>query len=220
MSDGADNGGLARLVDVQVRTLQAELDRRFAQMESERAGLVAAAREHADAGAAVLSQRLDGIDRATEVLNEVVNRVPTDVQQAVGNQRDVMEEKFSSIATQFAERDTRSERESRDNKVAVDAAFAAQKEAAAKQDESNAKAIDKSERSTTDTIAKLSEQFKSSNDSLGDKIDDLKQRLTSVESRTIGIRESSDDRRASLALYLTTAGVLGGVVSILVQHIH
>ena len=87
-------------------------------------------RDYVDGRMAVLDQRLNGIDKASEVLNESINRVPTDLQQAIGRLQDLINEKFHSIEVQFAERDTRQERESRDNKVAVDAAFAAQKEAA------------------------------------------------------------------------------------------
>jgi hypothetical protein len=138
---------------------------------------VGSERDYVDGRIAVLEMRLDAIDTATRLLNETVNRVPTETQTVVGSLRELIDEKFQSVALQFAERDTRQERESRDNKVAVDAAFAAQKEAAAKQDESNAKAIDKSESATTETIAKLSELVKSNIDALRDKIDDLTRRL-------------------------------------------
>lgn len=112
-------------------------------------------------------------DRDTRFLGEILR---------LGEQ---MAERFHSIQTQFAERDTRQERESRDNKVAVDAAFAAQKEAAAKQDEGNAKAIDKSEKGTAETIGKLTDLTRAQDEarrqqisdglrSLTDKIEDLK----------------------------------------------
>lgn len=108
--------------------------------------------------------------------------------QLVSNQvehlSETVEERFRSIATQFLERDTRSERESRDNKVAVDAAFAAQKEAAAKQEETFSKGIDKSEAATQETINKLTELFRTTNQGLSDKVDDLKQRLVDSERNT------------------------------------
>src|SRR5664279_5714778 len=106
---------------------------------------VDAERDYADAQLEVLRERLRGIDKATEVLSGTVTRTPTEIQKEVTHLRELTEEQLRSIQVQFRERDTRQERESKDNKVAVDAAFAAQKEAAAKQDEANAKAIDKSE---------------------------------------------------------------------------
>jgi hypothetical protein len=138
---------------------------------------VKAERDYVDGKIGILGERLDAIDRATELLNETVNRVPTDVQKEVGHIRELTDEKFSGIQTQFKERDTRQERESRDNKVAVDAAFAAQKEAASEQNKSNTLAINKSETSTIETINKLDRLFKTTTDALGDKIDDNKQRV-------------------------------------------
>lgn len=132
---------------------------------------VRVSKDYTDGKNAVLEQRLDGIDVATKLLNDTVTRVPTETQREVAHLNGLMEERLRSVETQFQERDTRSERESRDNKIAVDAAFAAQKEIAAKQAESDAKALEKSEKSTEKRI-----------DALGEKIDDLKDRLIAIES--------------------------------------
>jgi cation transport regulator ChaB len=176
---------------------------------------VQAERDYVDGQIEVLKQRLDGIDRATEVLNETVNRVPTDVQQAVGHLRSLVDEKFTSVGTQFKERDTRSERESRDNKVAVDAAFAAQKEAAAKQDESNAKAIAKSEATTAETIRNLATLVDSGINGLRETLDDLKVRLARIEAAKIGGQEVTTERRdANAALYAAAGFVLTVLVII------
>jgi cation transport regulator ChaB len=138
---------------------------------------VGAERDYVDGKISVLEERLNAIDRATELLNETVNRVPTETQSAVANLQAVITERFNSIDKQFAERDTRQEREARDNKVAVDAAFAAQKEAAAKQDESNQKAIDKSEEQMRETVTKLGALFESNLQALQVQLADQKGRL-------------------------------------------
>ena len=130
-----------------------------------------------------IETRIDGMDKANDLQRKDLDRFPNLVDEKIRTLQSVHDERFKSVATQFLERDTRSERESRDNKVAVDAAFAAQKEAAAKQDESNTKAINKSEKSTTETIAKLQDLVQARTDGLGDKIDDQKERLNSLESR-------------------------------------
>ncbi len=145
---------------------------------------IRAERDYVDGQIQVLSERLRGIDKATEVLNETVNRTPTLLQKEISHVREVIDEKFRMVDIQFKERDTRSEREARDNKVAVDAAFAAQKEAAAKQNESNSLAISKSELATSETIAKLAELFRSTTDALADKIEDVRVRLSSLEAVT------------------------------------
>lgn len=136
-------------------------------------------------GFETVRERFRGIEKATELLNETVNRTPTDIQKEIGRLRELMDERANSIALQFKERDTRQERESRDNKVAVDAAFAAQKEAASEQNKSNTLAIDKSERATIETIKTLAESNKATTDSLNSKNDDVKERILSIEAGLI-----------------------------------
>ena len=133
---------------------------------------IAAQRDFVEGQIGVLEERLRGIDTATRLLNETVNRVPTALTEGLGHLQAVMDERFASIDKQFAERDTRQERESRDNKVAVDAAFAAQKEAAAKQEETFGRSIDKSESATAETIGKLQDLTSTQDSALASKIDD------------------------------------------------
>jgi cation transport regulator ChaB len=167
-----------------------------------------------DAKLDVIRERFRGLDEATKVLHETVTRTPTDIQQAIGHLKELTDERFISVTQQFKERDVRSERESRDNKVAVDAAFAAQKEAAAKQDEGNQKAIDKSEKATNETIVKNADASQARADALSEKIDDVKQRLSSLEAqllgmveRTAGSREQIGDRRGTNTATLAAVGM-------------
>lgn len=163
---------------------------------------LSAERDYTDAKMEVIFQRFEGMDLANQVLNETVTRTPTEIQKQITHLRELMDEKFASVGTQFKERDTRSERESRDNKVAVDAAFAAQKEAAAKQDEANQKAIDKSEKATNETISKNAESAQAANKSLADKIDDGKSRQAALELALNGtIQNASGGQTAKAAIY-------------------
>jgi hypothetical protein len=148
---------------------------------------VRAERDYVNAKLEVLLERLRGIDKASDVLSETVNRTPTEIQKEIGHLRQSMEERFGSVALQFQERDVRSERESRDNEKAVNAAFAAQKESAAEREKSNALAISKSEAATTETITKLAELFRTTTDGLSDKIDDLKDRMNRLDGRGAGL---------------------------------
>jgi cation transport regulator ChaB len=167
---------------------------------------MAAMRDYVDGQFDTLRERLRGIDKATEVLNETVTRVPTETQKEVAHLKSLMDERFQSVQVQFSERDTRQERESRDNKIAVDAAFAAQKEIAAKQDESNAKSIEKSERGTEKTI-----------DAQSGKIDDLKERLTAIEAIKLGGQESKAGQYAAIGMGILVLGLLGTIVAIIIS---
>lgn len=160
-------------------------------------------RDYIDGQVAILRQRLEGMDTATTLLSTTVNKVPSEMEKEIAHLKSMLDERFTSVALQFKERDQRAERERADNKIAIDAAFAAQKEAAAEQNKANTKAIDKSEEATTDSIAKLGELVKSTTDALKENIEDLKERAQAVESNRAGIR---DTRQQITGTMLTVGG--------------
>lgn len=164
----------------------------------------------------VIQERLRGIDIATQLLSATVTRVPTDVQIAVQNLKELHNERFDSIATQFQERDTRSERESRDNKVAVDAAFAAQKEAASEQNKSNTLAIDKSEKATAETLNKQADLFQSSIKGIESQIVDLKERITGLETTTRTENLGRDQKRLDVGLLIGAVALVVSAIAVIV----
>jgi hypothetical protein len=174
-------------------------------------------RDYVDGQLGIRDERFRGIDTATRVLNETVNRVPTDMQQEIGHIREVMDEKFSSVGMRFVERDTRSERESRDNKVAVDAAFAAQKEAASEQNKSNTLAISKSEMATAETLNKLAELVATQLSALSEKVDDLKERVTRAESNAEGHSQHQDQRESAATARGQIMSGYAGMISVAVS---
>lgn len=143
--------------------------------------------------------RLQAMDTAIVVAHDDLVRVPTEVQKAVGNLESLHDEKFKgvekefdnrdslyaekfrSIQTQFEERDTREEQKSKDNKVAIDAALQAQKEAVGKSETATVKQIDQ-------LGILIAEKSKASDD----KISDVKDRLTRLEGRGEGAKASTD----------------------------
>jgi len=177
---------------------------------------VKAERDYVDGLMGRIEERFDGIDRATELRWPIVEGFPRTVESAVDNLKELIFEKFESVQTQFKERDTRSERESRDNKVAVDAAFAAQKEAAAKQDEGNAKAIDKSERATAETIKTNQELSKSTTDALTKSLDELKLQVAALISSGEGGRAQRVEQRAITSGQLALFGAAGLIIMIVI----
>jgi hypothetical protein len=85
-------------------------------------------------------------------------------------------EKFTAIDGTFSS-----------NALALTAALAAQKEAAAEQNKSNTLAITKSESSTKETIAANAVQAQTGLASLENQFDDLKERVVRIESSGAGI---------------------------------
>src|SRR5665213_1648166 len=113
---------------------------------------VAAERDYVDGRVDVIETRLDASDEAVKVLSDNVNRVPTALQEAIGNLSSLMSEKFHSINDKLSAAESLRIEQKGDSKTGLDAALAAQKEAAAAQDVNNQKAIDKSEKATAEII--------------------------------------------------------------------
>lgn len=130
--------------------------------------------------------RLEAMDKAINLLQAFADRTPTtlDVQAEVTALREVVMVMFGGIKTQLLERDAQTEKASRDVKSAVDAAFAAAKEAVGEQNKSNALSISKSEAGVTKQIDGIVELIRTTSKGTDDKISDIKERITIIESRT------------------------------------
>jgi hypothetical protein len=201
--------------------------------------------------AAVLTARIDGIEKSITKFQEEMVRVPTTMDRAIEGLRDlvfarlasndadrasihstldrrekdireqithlhdlviskieelasVTTERFIGVAAQFSERDTRTDQRAGDTKLAVDAAFAAAKEATAKIEAGFTKQID-AMINIIDT--------KTAN--LAGGLGDIKDRMTAMENRTVGItsakdssRNESGDSRANIAIVISFCAVV------------
>jgi uncharacterized phage infection (PIP) family protein YhgE len=173
-----------------------------------------------------LEMRLGGMDKARELVHERVDKFPSMVEDQTHRLQALHEEKFRSIAIQFLERDTRTEQTSRDSKVAVDAALQAAKEAVGEQNKSNALAIAKSEATFTKQIDQIGVLITTLQRGLDDKIDDIKTRLQTVESRISGLADSAtqlNDLKLQVQALLSVRkgqgdlwGIIAGVVGLAV----
>jgi len=145
----------------------------------------------------IIETRLDGMDKAISLLQDIADRFPSRIDVKIGALKafhdmrfdaviQTFSEKHESIQTQFRERDVRSEQGNKDSKVAIDAALQAAKELVGKQNESSALAIDKSERATTKQIDQLGELISVTAKASDGKIDDVKERITRIESEGRG----------------------------------
>lgn len=130
--------------------------------------------------------RLDAIDKATSLLQSRADRVPQieTVAENLHGLKELTEEKFASIALQFKERDARLEQTTIDSKAAIEAALEAAKEAAGKTEVGLTKQID----------AIAANQAVMVN-ALHDKIDDMKTRITAIESRTEGLQNAKKEQQ-------------------------
>lgn len=146
----------------------------------------------------IIETRLGGMDKAIELLQRTTDKIPDLIKGEVTQLKELHAEKFSSfsaqlqtqcqgIATQFAERDNRTEQLSIADKTAIAAALQAQKEAAAAQNESNATANNKMELNFAKLIEaqQLAQQAMQKN--MDDKFNDLKGRQDRGEGSSTGV---------------------------------
>lgn len=195
-----DRGRLWAAVNSWPGTLEERLEYRHREFEGDLA-----------AGTEVLKQRLDSMDKAIALAADELNTARADlpvkserervrrneasravhaaerefVMAQIALVQAVMTEKFAAVDGRFGE-----------SKIAVDAAFAAAKEAVTEQNKSNSAAIAKSEAATKEQLESLRREGGTDRQAMTDKIDDARTRLTTVESRTAGLSEGTGQARS------------------------
>jgi hypothetical protein len=201
-----------------------EIDKAVRQLRAEfHAGVEALRR--------VIETRFDAKDKADVVLSENVNRVPTLLDREISTLRGHTDERFNGFKSWVEERFAGLERLEnerieglktafREDKIAamtaVNAAFAAQKEAAQQQNTSNAAAIAKSEASTTKELESLDGKISSLKESIGRDIGNLTGRIDRGEGGFQGARTQVQDRRENITLYTAIAGGIVGFFVLIV----
>jgi hypothetical protein len=160
----------------------------------------------------VIRERLRGIDRATELLNETVNRVPTDLDVAIGRVTDLIEEKFKTVDTQFLERDERGSLLKKASDDALAAALQAAKELVGVQAQAASDAATKAETSFTKQIDQIGVQIVSGQNALDARITELKERIDRGEGNSQGVHEQRTEQRLSTGQAIA---IFGGVVAFL-----
>lgn len=175
----------------------------------------------------LLGARIDGMDTATRLLAASVDNFPTDIDRSALTTREflmaqlaqveaVAAEKFAGIAGTFAS-----------NALALTAALAAQKEAAAESVKSSTLAIDRANAATKETIAANAAQTTSAIGSQAATIADLKDRVVRLESGGVATATARTEHRADRGASLTSAQVVIAVVlavvaiaALIAPHIH
>jgi hypothetical protein len=154
----------------------------------------------------IFETRLEGMDKATELLSDTVNRTPTAIQTAISNVREVYDERFKSIEKQFTERDIRTEQAARSSKEALDAALLSAKELVAQQNDANTTKAEKTEQNFTKQI-----------DNALDRISEIKERIDRGEGSSSGKAAQDDVSARTLSMRLVMIGVAISVVVIIVN---
>jgi hypothetical protein len=142
----------------------------------------------------LLGARIDGMDRATKLLAETVDHIPTDVDRAVGSATDLIQSQLRSVQDVANEKFLAIDGTFASNALALTAALAAQKEAAAEQNKSNTLAITKSEQATKETISANAAQTAAGMNSITANINDLKERLVRMEAGGISRTEQRGEQ--------------------------
>lgn len=150
----------------------------------------------------LLQTRLASMDEATRILQARADKVPSDVDVAVINLKNLHSEKFASIEKQFEERDVRTKQLADASTTAINAALQAAEKAVANQNISNEKAIIKSE-STTSKLLEL----------LAAQISDVKERLGAVENKSLGQTDARTTQQADNGMLIAAIGGVVGIIS-------
>jgi hypothetical protein len=146
-------------------------------------------------------------DRNAEALREII-------MARIANVESVSNERFSAVATQIAERDTRTVLAADESRVSLKAALDAAKEAVSEQNKANSLAIGKSETATQKQLDALAAQMLASIKSLDDKIGDAARRLDRGEGRSVGLTDGAKILVGAFGLIATAATIISIIVAL------
>jgi len=181
-----------------------------------------------DALRQIIETRFDAKDKADVVLSENVNRVPTLLDREISTVRGHTEQRFIGLRQWIEEKFAGLERLQderigglktafREDKIAastaVNAALAAQKEAALAQNMSNTAAIAKAEASTMKALESLDDKISGLKESFGSELGNLTGRIDRGEGGFQGVRSQINEQRENTTLYIA---ITGGIVGFLV----
>jgi sugar-specific transcriptional regulator TrmB len=175
----------------------------------------------------VLVTRIEGMDRATDLLSETVNRTPTVIQTEISHLRELMneklgslssqaDEKFTSVDQRFNERDVRTDQAAKASKEALDAALLAAKELVSQQNEANAAAADKAEQSTIKQIDQIGIRIDTMQKALDDRLTELKERIDRGEGGSTAASAQRTETRLNTGQIIAAVGAMLAAAAIIV----
>lgn len=168
-----------------------------------------------------LQIKIDAMQAATALRLNLINNIPSQIQEALDHHEELQLERLKSIDQRFNERDIRTEQASGTSAQALAAALQAAKELVGAQGEASAAAAVKSETSFTKQIDQIGALIQTGNAASDARITELKERIDRGEGSYIGVREAkgdirnkATDDRSSNTLVLTVVGTFFIAISL------
>lgn len=161
----------------------------------------------------LMESKLHAMEQAAGLQNEASASFPAEVRTEISHLKLLHEERFSSIAQQFNERDIRTDQASRASKEALDAALQAAKELVNAQGEASSAAAVKSETSFAKQIDQIGTIISTLEKALDARITELKERVDRGEGSTSGSAGQRVDQRASIGTVIAAVATLVAVIS-------
>ena len=170
--------------------------------------------DHRDsANRQLVEQRLNDLDKARDDSAAVISAalrsereyILGQIDGALAETRrvgDVSQEKFAAVDGLFAS-----------NALALAAALAAQEKAVTAQNDSNTRAIAKSESSTKEAISANAATAQTGLSSLANQVSDVKDRIVRIESTGVGVAGQRTEQRASISTIIAAVATLAAVIS-------
>jgi len=158
--------------------------------------------------------RLAAMDTATELNKSATDKIPHMIDEKICQLRKLNDEKFAGVEKQFLERDTRTDKIAELGQKALEAALSAAKEAVGKTEVSFTKQIDT-------TLAQIQAEKKATDD----KFEDVKGRLTTLESsintRQTVVTETRGQSNVNTYLVVVSIGIIISItISLISLFIH
>lgn len=163
-----------------------------------------------------LVSRLNAMQRATELLQERADKVPSEVDLKVGGLKELHAARFDAVDREFTSLDKRIFENSISNKEAIGAALMAAKEEARAQNTSNKEASGKMETAFSKQIGDLSSLFKTTTDSLMAQIADVKERVAAIENSGLGRTSAQSSQQIASNFILAVIGALIAIGAVVV----
>jgi hypothetical protein len=132
----------------------------------------------------------------------------------LSNVAEVSDERFAAIATQFGERDTRTEQAAQESRISLDAALAAAKEAVSEQNKANALAIGKSEDATKERLDALGLLMTSGVEELRRQLSEVKSRIDRGEAGGEAKQHARTEERLNVGQVLVAVSILIAAVGL------